>query len=191
MLLGSIPFGLLLTRAVRRARHPFHRLRQHRRDQRAAHRPQGPRRRDPARRHAQRHRRGARSRGYLFGRDAAHRRRPGRLSRSPVFRCGSGSRAARASRPSSACCSAFSWVAVLIFAVHLDRRSPLLTRYSSLSGLVACAATPRRLVGAGHTGGRRALFHAGAPRLHHAPRQHRAADGRAQETKIGQSAVKP
>ena len=46
-LLGSIPFGLLLTRLAGTPGHPRHRLGQYRRDQRAAHRPQGrsPRRR--------------------------------------------------------------------------------------------------------------------------------------------------
>ena len=40
-LLGSIPFGLLLTRLGRQGRHPRHRLGQYRRDQRAAHRAKG------------------------------------------------------------------------------------------------------------------------------------------------------
>ena len=40
-LLGSIPFGLLLTRAVGQGRHPRHRVGQYRRDQRAAHRAKG------------------------------------------------------------------------------------------------------------------------------------------------------
>ena len=47
-LLGSIPFGLLLTRLAGTRRHPRDRLRQYRRHQRAAHRPQGSRRRDAA-----------------------------------------------------------------------------------------------------------------------------------------------
>ena len=38
-LLGSIPFGLMLTKLVGLGRHPRGRLGQHRRDQRAAHRP--------------------------------------------------------------------------------------------------------------------------------------------------------
>ena len=40
-LLGSIPFGLLLTTRGRARRHPRHRLGQYRRDQRAAHRSKG------------------------------------------------------------------------------------------------------------------------------------------------------
>ena len=57
-LLGSIPFGLLLTKAFGGPRHPRHRLRQYRRHQCAAHRPQGARRRDAALRHAEGHRGG-------------------------------------------------------------------------------------------------------------------------------------
>ena len=57
-LLGSIPFGLIFTRFAGTQDIRTHRLRQHRRDQRAAHRPQGARRGDAARRHAQGHRRG-------------------------------------------------------------------------------------------------------------------------------------
>ena len=56
-LLGSIPFGLILTRLAGPRRHPRHRLGQYRRDQRAAHRPQGPRRRDAHPRRAEGHRR--------------------------------------------------------------------------------------------------------------------------------------
>ena len=52
-LLGSIPFGLVLTRAAGPRRHPRDRLRQYRRDQRAAHRAQGSGARDAAARRRQ------------------------------------------------------------------------------------------------------------------------------------------
>ena len=82
-LLGSIPFGLLLTRLSGGPDIRAHRLRQYRRDQCAAHRPQGPRRRDPALRHAEGHRRGLliASRARRRGRAC---RRPRRLPRPPV-----------------------------------------------------------------------------------------------------------
>ena len=57
-LLGSIPFGLILTKTRRHAGSALDRLRQYRRHQRAAHRPQGPRRGDADLRHAQGHGRG-------------------------------------------------------------------------------------------------------------------------------------
>ena len=52
-LLGSIPFGLHPHASRGPRRHPRHRVRQYRRHQRAAHRPQGPRRRDAAPRRAE------------------------------------------------------------------------------------------------------------------------------------------
>ena len=55
-LCGSIPFGLILTRLAGTRGHPLHRLRQYRRHQCAAHRPQGACRRDAPRRRAQGHR---------------------------------------------------------------------------------------------------------------------------------------
>ena len=52
-LLGSIPFGLMLTRLGGARRHPHDRLGQYRRHQRAAHRPAWPRRRNAAARRAE------------------------------------------------------------------------------------------------------------------------------------------
>ena len=68
-LLGSIPFGLMLTRLAGAPDFRADRLRQYRRDQCAAHRQQGARRGDVARRHAQGHRR--RSARAQFGLGAA------------------------------------------------------------------------------------------------------------------------
>ena len=53
-LIGSIPFGYLIGRGVLPHRHPHPRLRQHRRDERAAHAREGRRRRGAAARRAQR-----------------------------------------------------------------------------------------------------------------------------------------
>ena len=70
---GAFSFGYLLRldpvradpdAAGRHARHPLHRLRQYRRHQCAAHRPQRARRRDAPRRHAQGHLRRARGHAY-------------------------------------------------------------------------------------------------------------------------------
>ena len=81
-LLGSIPFGLILTRFAGPRRRAGDRLGQYRRDQRAAHRPQGARRRDPAGRRPEGHRGGADR--PEPGRGAGARRRPRRLPRPPL-----------------------------------------------------------------------------------------------------------
>ena len=72
-LLGSIPFGLLLTRAAGLGGHPQGRIGQYRRHQCAAHRPQGAGRSDPAARCLE----GRRGRVDLCPRqsDRCHRRR--------------------------------------------------------------------------------------------------------------------
>ena len=120
---GLDPFGLILTRFAGPRRHPHHRLGQHRRDQRAAHRPQGPRGRDAAGRRAEGHRRGARSRSLLGTGRGARSRRSAPSSATPS-RSGSASRAARASRPSSAGCSASSLVGGACFRARSGSRSP-------------------------------------------------------------------
>ena len=103
-LLGSIPFGLLLTRARRPGRRARDRLGQHRRHQRAAHRQQGARGRHAAARRAEG--RCRRPPGRVSRRSqCGSGRRPRRLPRPRVSRSGSASRAARASPPISACCS--------------------------------------------------------------------------------------
>ena len=66
--LGSIPFGLLLTRAAGAGDVRADRLGQYRRHQRAADRPQGPRRRHPAARRGQGRGGGAARRPDLAGR---------------------------------------------------------------------------------------------------------------------------
>ena len=102
-LLGSIPFGVLITRGARPRRHQGHRLGQHRRHQRAPDRQQGRRRRDAA---ARRRQRGAR-RPRSPARSPASRRRWSRASRrfsGTSTRSGWGFAAARGSRPSSASC---------------------------------------------------------------------------------------
>ena len=92
--------------APRRPRRcPQDRLRQYRRHQCAAHRPQGPCRRDAAARRAEGHGRGAHRRLCSAPNAALIGRRSAPFS-ATSFRSGSASRAARASPPISACCSA-------------------------------------------------------------------------------------
>ena len=146
-LLGSIPFGLLLTQAAGPRRRAQHRLRQHRRHQRAAHRAQGAGRRHAAARPAQGHGRGAarrRDRQALRApstpSSCAYVGGPRRLPRPHLSGLAALSRAARASRPTSACCSACTgrrrscsaWCGLAVAAA---------TRYSSLAAL---AGTRRR-----------------------------------------------
>ncbi len=121
------------------------RLRQHRRHQRAAHRPQGARRADAAARRAEGHGGGA-HRALDRRRTAAS---PSSLrcwpasppSSATCFRCGSGFAAARASPPTSACCSA-STGAPPSASARVWLLVAALTRYSSLSALVAAVITP-------------------------------------------------
>ena len=144
-LLGSIPFGLLLTQRRGPRRRAQDRLRQHRRHQRAAHRPQGARRRHAAARHAEGH--GCRA-ARLRGRQALRRLRglPARPtspasapSSATSSRSGSASRAARASPPTSACCSACIGRRPSCSA-WCGSASPLVWRYSSLAALAATVA---------------------------------------------------
>ena len=67
-----------------------------------------------------------------------------------VFPCGSTSTAARGSRPTSACCWASAWPLGLAF-IAIWIVVALLTRYSSLSALVAALVVP---IGALATGDR-------------------------------------
>ena len=85
------------------------------------------------------HRRGADRRA--MGRRNSPPSRRSAPSSAISFRSGSGSRAARAWRPSSACCSACSRWRALIFAL-IWLGVAFTTRYSSLSALIASAATP-------------------------------------------------
>ena len=118
-LLGSIPFGLILTRLAGTRRHPRDRLRQYRRHQRAAHRPQGACGCDAALRYAQGHRR--RVGGATAG--TAGLRCPAALGAflGHLFPVWLGSRAARASRPISACCSRCPGPRRIAFCADLDR----------------------------------------------------------------------
>ena len=129
--------------ARRHAGHPLDRLRQYRRDQRAAHRPQGPRRGDAHRRRAQGHRRRAAS-WLWWGRECALARRRSARSSATCSRSGSASRAAKASRPISAC-SSVSPGRPRSPSAASGSRCAALTRYSSLSALVASAMTPALL----------------------------------------------
>jgi hypothetical protein len=85
-LCGSIPFGLILTKLAGTARSALHRLRQYRRDQCAAHRQQGPRRCDPARRHAEGN--DCRDRRRTFRRTERRDRRWVGASVGHLFLCG-------------------------------------------------------------------------------------------------------
>ena len=87
--------------------HPHDRLGQYRRHQRAAHRPQGSRGRDPAARRAEGHGRGA-ARGPLLGRRSRRSPRPAAPFAATSCRSGCAFAAARASRRFSAACSACS-----------------------------------------------------------------------------------
>ena len=107
---GLDPVRTAAHQGGRPRRHPHHRLGQHRRDQRAAHRQQGARRRDAAARCAEGHRRPCCSPRSGAVRHRHRRRRwPSRPASAPSsatsIRSGSASRAARASPPTSACCS--------------------------------------------------------------------------------------
>ena len=159
--------------ARRHAGHPHRRLRQYRRHQCAAHRPQGAGGGDAARRHAQGH--GRRAGGALCSSAATWRWSPGSAHSSATsFRSGCASRAARASRPISASCSASPG----------RRRSPsasiwlavaALTRYSSLSALIASAATPAMLLAPSSRPRAGAVRAADGHAVDHASRQYRAA----------------
>ena len=86
-------------------RHPRHRLGQYRRHQRAAHRPQGPRRRDASWATGSRAPSAVLIAGWSGGADRGAAGRRSAPSSATSSRSGSASGAARASRPSSACCS--------------------------------------------------------------------------------------
>ena len=94
------------------------------------------------------------------------------------FRSGSASRAARASRPISACCSALAWPAALVFGADLARgrgAHPLFVarradreRGDARSFSGSSASTPEAVL----------FLAADGAVLDHASRQHRAADQR-------------
>ena len=103
-LLGSIPFGLDPDAARRHAGHPLDRLRQYRRHQRAAHRPQGLAAATLIGDALKGTARGARHRiGFVRPGPGDPRRRSAPFS-ATCFRSGSASRAAKASPPISASC---------------------------------------------------------------------------------------
>ena len=173
-LLGSIPFGLLLTRiagtqdlrsigsgnigatnVLRTGRKGL-----------------GPR--HASVRHAQGH--GRRADHVLVVGPRCVASSPGSArSSATCFRSGSASKAARASPPISASCSASPGP-----PRSLLRPSGLaiaaVTRYSSLAALVAAAATPFVLWFAGVRQEAQVLPRPDGADLHHAPRQHRAPD---------------
>ena len=174
-LLGSIPFGVILTRLAGAQDIRSDRLRQYRRHQCAAHRPQGAGRGDAARRHAQGHGRGAGRRWRSSSRDLAHASPARRLHRPPLSGLAADSRAAKASRPISASCLALAWpvgARLLRRSGSRSRRSPATRRSSAL---IASAATPavlwRQRRGLEPVLFRRADGHA----VDQASRQHRAA----------------
>ena len=73
------------------------------------------------------------------------RRRRSAPSSATSFRSGSASRAARASRPISACCSRSRGRRVIVFGVIWLAVAGA-TRYSSLASLIACAPSPPSLL---------------------------------------------
>ena len=73
------------------------------------------------------------------------RRRRSALSSATCFRCGSNSKAARASPPISACCIGLYWPAALDLR-RIWLVVAALFRYSSLAALVASALTPLELL---------------------------------------------
>ena len=129
--------------ARRPRRHPHDRLRQYRRHQRAAHRPQGPRRRDAARSTRSRARPPCCSLHRLWpASDARLARRRSAPSSATCFRSGCGSRAARASRPIIGILLGAGLAGGARLLPDLARASRPLTRYSSLAALVASAGAP-------------------------------------------------
>ena len=167
-------------------RHPRHRLRQYRRHQRAAHRPQGSRGRDPAPRRAQGHGCGA-DRPALRGDEPALVGRARRLSRPSLPGLAAVSRAARASPPISACCSAFAWPVALVFAVVWLAIAFISALLLALGPDRRRCSSPLRPVLASATGGKPALFAVlTLLRLGHAPRQYRAPRSAAPRAEIGQ-----
>ncbi len=101
-LLGSIPFGMVLTKLAGTQDLRSIGSRQYRRHQRAAHRPQGPRRGDADRRHAQGHGRGHHRR-LLRRRQCGDAGRARRLPRPPLPGLAQIQRRQRRRRPISAC----------------------------------------------------------------------------------------
>ena len=188
-LCGSIPFGLILTRLAGTQDIRSHRLRQYRRDQCAAHRPQGARRRDAARRRAQGHARGA---GVAQLLRAASLRCSPRSARSSAtcFRSGSDFKGGK---------GVATYIGVLLgarlaggarllpdlargrgaHALFLARRAVASAATPFCSGF--SASTPKRLLFA--------LLTAAA--LDHAPRQHRAALATAPKARSARQSNRP
>ena len=177
-LLGSIPFGLVLTQARRHAGHPRDRLRQYRRDQCAAHRPQGPRGRDAAAATCSRARSPSCWRATVIGRDAAlvaglgaflghlfpvWLRLQGRQGRRDLYR-----------HPARLCLAWPRWR-----SARSGSRSPPSPAIRRSSALIASAATPVILWVLGQRPEAAAVSSLlTVAHLHHASRQYRAAGRR-------------
>ena len=162
--------------ARRHAGHALHRLRQYRRHQCAAHRPQGPRRRDLDLRHAQGHRRGDPRR--LFRRP--RRRDAGRRSApfsAICFRSGSKFKGGKGVAVYIGVLIGLFWPAAVVFCV-MWLATAFTSRYSSLSALVASFVTPIFLWWFGHPALASLFVVLTAAVVLHAPRKHQAVAGR-------------
>ena len=140
-LLGSIPFGLIFTRLAGLGDVRGDRFRQYRRDQRAAHRPQGSRRRHPCLRRSERDRSGSHRRRVRA--DAGAPLRPWCISRPSLSGLAGVQRAAKASPPILGIALGLYWPAALFFAA-VWLAVAFIARYSSLAALVAGLVTPSR-----------------------------------------------
>ena len=169
--------------ARRHAGHPQRRLRQYRRHQRAAHRPQGLGGGDAARRHAQGHRRGADRAVYSRVANLALVAGLGAFL-GHLFPVWLRFKGGKGVATYIGVLLGLAWPAALAFcAIWLAVAA--VTRYSSLAALVASAATPAVLL-ATSSGLEPVLFGAadGDP-VDHASRQHRAAARTAPKARSG------
>ena len=132
--------------ACRHARHPLHRLRQYRRDQRAAHRAQGSRRRDAAGRYAQGHLRRPRHLLFLW---PGYRYFAHELAIPAAFGAFLGHlfpvwlrfKGGKGVATYIGLLLGLAWPVALAFCL-IWLAVAAITRYSSLAALVASAATP-------------------------------------------------